>query len=325
MDRTVCFLVLPHVHLLDLSGPVQVFYEASRFGPGNYNIRYCGMRKQETSEQGLELAGLTPIDEMKLNEGDFIFVPGIDFAAFDKGAFKRDVSAMRPWLHQQSANSVNVASICSGSLILADAGLLNNRKATSHWKCIEFMRKRYPKINVQTDLLFVKDGNLFTSAGMTSGIDMALSIVEHHHGPIVAAKVAREIVVYMRRNHDDKQQTIYLDYKTHFDPAVHRVQDYIISHPAKNATLSELAAIANLSVRSLTRAFKKATGHTLIEFKNAVRIELVRTLLHSKDLTIDNIASRCGFNDARQLRRIWKDQVGTSLSSERTKQQKGLL
>jgi transcriptional regulator GlxA family with amidase domain len=190
MDRTICFLVLPHVHLLDLSGPVQVFYEASRFDSGKYNILYCGIRKQELSEQGLELAGLTPINEIKLNQGDFIFVPGIDFAAFDKGVFNHDVAAIKPWLHQLSKNNVNVASICSGSLILADVGLLNNRKATSHWKCIEFMREHYPKINVQTDRLFVKDGNVFTSAGMTSGIDMALSIVEHHHGPIVAAKVA---------------------------------------------------------------------------------------------------------------------------------------
>ncbi|HZY79707.1 MAG TPA: DJ-1/PfpI family protein [Cyclobacteriaceae bacterium] len=317
MTRTVCFLLLPRVHLMDLAGPAQVFYEATQIGPAKYNVVFCGVQPETSSEQGLILGGLSDFEDVKLVSGDFVFVPGIDFLAFKKGVFRKDVLKIKNWLSKQLANGIQVASICSGSLILADAGVLNGKSCTSHWKCIDYLRERYPKVDVQTDRLFVKDGNIYTSAGMTSGIDMALNIIETYHGPIAAAKVAREIVVYMRRNEDDKQQTIYLDYKTHFNPAIHKVQDYIISHPRNNATLEELADIGNISVRNLTRMFKQATGHTIIEFKNAVRIELASTLLHNPEFTIEKIALSCGFQNARQLRRIWSKHKGTTLSEER--------
>jgi transcriptional regulator GlxA family with amidase domain len=186
------------------------------------------------------------------------------------------------------------------------------------------MTQNFPLANVQTDTLYVQDGNIFSSAGMTSGIDMALSILEAQHGPVLPAKVAREIVVYMRRNNMDHQQTIYLDYRTHFNPSVHMVQDYIISNPAKNPGLEELAAIGNTSVRTLTRSFKSATGHTIIEFKNAVKVELARTLIHNKSYTMEKISSLCGFQSVRHLRRIWSRQVGMSLMSYRNGGNRGI-
>jgi transcriptional regulator GlxA family with amidase domain len=187
-----------------------------------------------------------------------------------------------------------MASICSGSLILAEAGMLDGVKCTTHWKCIEFVKKHCPKVHVQIDQLYVRDGNMYTSAGMTAGIDMALSILEHYHGPILPARVAREMVVYIRRNSTDHQQTIYLDYQTHFNPAIHKVQDYIISNVEKNPGLEELADICHLSVRSLTRLFKKATGHTIIDFKNSVKLGLARTLINNPDYTVEKVASLCG-------------------------------
>jgi transcriptional regulator GlxA family with amidase domain len=316
-ERIICFLLLPRVHLMDLSGPVQVFYEASKLGTFQYKIMYCATKKQVTSEQGLLLSDLKHYSTIQLKQGDFVFIPGVDFKSFAAGELDEDIKSITPWLKIQHAQGVQIASVCSGALVLAAAGLLNRKKCTSHWKCIDYMKQNFPLVSVQTDRLFVQDGNIFTSAGMTSGIDMALSILEGYHGPVLPAKVAREIVVYLRRNNTDSQQTIYLDYRTHFNPSIHLVQDYIISHPAKNPGLEELASIGNTSVRTLTRTFKKATGHTIIEFKNAVKVELARTLIHNNAYTMENISSLCGFQTVRHFRRIWGKQVGTTLTSYR--------
>lgn len=316
--RTVCFLLLPRVHLMDLSGPAQVFYEASQLGSTRYHLVYCSVRPEVESEQGLPLGALPSFKDISLNPNDFLFIPGIDFRAFKEGRLKESIRAIKPWLHTQWSRGVRLASICSGSLILAEAGLLENRKCTSHWKCIDYMKASYPRADIQTDQLYVYDQNIYTSAGMTSGIDMALSILEQQHGPVLPARVAREMVVYLRRNPTDRQQTIYLDYQTHFNPAIHRVQDYIISHPSENSSLAELAEVGHVSVRNLTRLFKKSTGHTIVDFKNTVRLELARTLLHNRDYTLEKIAELCGFQSVRQLRRVWKGKEKGTLREHRT-------
>jgi transcriptional regulator GlxA family with amidase domain len=313
-STTICFILLPKVHLLDMAGPAQVFYEASQLGTTRYIIQFAGLEKETVAEQGLLLGSLTLLKDTQLTKGDFVMVPGIDFKSFQEGQLSKSIRLLAPWLKEQWQRGANIASICSGSLVLAEVGLLDGRRCTSHWKCIDYMKKNYPDAQVETDQLFVNDERIFTSAGMTSGIDMALSIVEEAHGPVLPAKVAREMVVYLRRNHDDHQQTIYLDYQTHFNPAIHRVQDYIISNPTRNPSLQELAKVGNVSVRNLTRMFKKTTGHTIIEFKNSVRVELARTLLHNGDFTLEKIAGLCGFQNARQLRRLWKVSMGTTLS-----------
>jgi|SRR5450432_1295589 transcriptional regulator GlxA family with amidase domain len=311
-ERTICFLILPTVHLLDLSGPAQVFYEATQKGSHPYRIVYTGLEKTVISEQGLVLSDLKRLQDTILKPGDFIFVPGIDFKTFKEGKLKKEIREIRHWLNHHYAMGVRLGSICSGALVLAETGLLDGKKCTTHWKCIEYMKNNYPKLNVQHDQLFVKDRNIYTSAGMTSGIDMSLSILEDQHGPLLPARVAREIVVYMRRNNTDRQETIYLDYKTHFNPSVHKVQDHIISHPSRNFTLNELASVGNTSVRNLTRLFKTTTGHTIVEFKNVIKLELARTLINNPEYTIEKIASLCGFENVRHLRRVWKKRLGVS-------------
>ena len=308
--RRICFLVLPNVHLLDLSGPVQVFYEASQLGSQPYQLIYGGLRKQIQSQQGLMLGDLQLLEDLDLKAGDFIFIPGIDFRSFSEGKLKKDLKEIKPWLRQQYENGISIASICSGALILAETGILDGRRCTSHWKCIDYIKTHYPQVNIQTDQLFVRDRNIYSSAGMTTGIDLSLSILEDQQGPLLSARVAREIVIYMRRNNTDSQETIYLDYKTHYNPSVHKVQDHIISHPSKNFTLEELASVGNTSVRNLTRLFRTATGHSIVEFKNVIKLELARTLIKNPEYTLERIAALCGFQNARQLRRIWVKKSG---------------
>lgn len=315
--RTIFFLILPHVHLMDLAGPAQVFYEASNLGTSRFDLVYGAGSKQVVSEQGLLFSSLVMFDSVQLKPNDFIFIPGIDFRSFSEGKLDRDIRMVTPWLQKQCANGVQIASVCSGALVLAAAGLLRQRKCTSHWKCIDYIRQHYPDIHVLTDRLYVKDLNVYTSAGMTSGIDMALSMLEKLYGPILPARVAREMVVYLRRNNTDTQQTIYLDYRTHYNPSIHLVQDFIVSHPSKNPGLDELAAVGNTSVRTLTRVFKMATGHTINEFKNAVKVELARTIIHNSAYTMEKISALCGFQSVRHFRRIWMKQVGVPLASFR--------
>jgi transcriptional regulator GlxA family with amidase domain len=316
-EHTVCFVLLPHVHLLDLAGPAQVFYEATQLGLARYRLVYAGFEQDLSAEQGLRLTALQSPDRIGLGRDDLIVVAGIDFRTFAEGKLQRSVARLRPWLKQQAAAGVPVASICSGALVLAEAGLLDGRKCTTHWKCIDYMQQHYPKIIAQSDQLYVHDRGVYTSAGMTAGIDMALSLLEQAHGPVVSAKVAREMVVYLRRSNDDTQQSIYLDYQTHFNPAIHRVQDHILTHPHRDFTLEELAEVGNLSVRNLTRLFKKATGHTIVQFKNTVKVEVARALLHNASFSTEEVAARCGFASARQLRRVWRQHTGLPLKKER--------
>jgi transcriptional regulator GlxA family with amidase domain len=172
------------------------------------------------------------------------------------------------------------------------------------------LRQRFPRARVVENRLFVSDGPVTTSAGIASGIDMALALIERLHGPLAAAAVAREMVVYIRRDGAHEQESIYLDYRTHLHPGIHRVQDWLTQHPHEKTTLGELAQVAGMSTRNLTRLFRATTGLSIKEFSTRVRLELARTLLHDPELTVDGVANRCGFDNARQLRRAWKEAFG---------------
>lgn len=312
----VAFAVLPKVHLIDLAGPVQVFYEANQFGAG-FEVLYCTLPGQQTvnSQQGISFTHLPSFETLSLSKEDYLFVAGIEFSAIQGGELRQGYEAFFDWLKQEYARGVNVCSICSGTFVLAGSGMLAYKTCTTHWKCIDYLKSSYPSIKVVNDQLYAKDGNLYTSAGMTSGIDMALSIVEEHYGPVVTSKVAREMVVFLRRPGGQSQGSIYLDFRTHIHPAIHTVQDYMIQHPMEKNSIQELAALVNMSDRNLTRLFRKHTGISINEFKTRCRLSHAETLLRHPGYTIDYVAGQCGFSDGRQLRRMWKEHYGKSPSA----------
>lgn len=312
----VAFAILPKVHLVDLAGPVQVFYEANQFG-ARFDVQYCTLpgHKTVTSQQGLAFTNLASFETLQLSKGDYLFVAGIEFSAIKDGELKRGYQPFFDWLQAEYQRGVNVCSICSGTFVLADSRMLANRTCTTHWKCVDYLKSNYPSIKVVNDQLYVKDGNLYTSAGMTSGIDMALSIVEEHFGPVITSKVAREMVVFLRRSGGESQGSIYLDFRTHIHPAIHTVQDYMIQHPMEKNSIEELASIANMSERNLTRLFRKHTGISINDFKTRCRLSYAESLLKHPGYTIDYIANQCGFSDGRQLRRMWKEHYGKSPSA----------
>jgi transcriptional regulator GlxA family with amidase domain len=196
-------------------------------------------------------------------------------------------------------------------------GLLDGRQCTTHWTRLDDLQRRFPRARVLTNRLFVEDGQVTTSAGIASGIDMALALVERRHGPLVAAAAAREMVVYVRRDGSHRQQSVYLEYRTHLHAGIHRVQDWLIAHPDERATIEDLARLAALSPRHLTRVFRQATGVSIQEYRTRLRLERARALLRDPSLTVEAVAARCGFESARQLRRVWKAAFGTAPSAGR--------
>jgi len=297
---------------MDLAGPVQVLYEANEFG-ANYDLRFVGAEASVPTAQGFRISGLEPLPEVAPD--DWVLVPGIESATLDDLAHVPDA-----WLRQARADGARLCSICSAAWVLANAGLLNHRQCTTHWKLADRLQQAFPAVHMRRDRLFVRDGELWTSAGETSGVDMALAMVEEDHGPLVVAKVAREMVVYYRRDGKSPQASVYVQYRTHLHPGVHRVQDWLVAHPERRATLDELAEVAAMSPRHLTRVFRQCTGISLKEFTTRLKLEVATNLLRAPGETVESVASQCGFADARQLRRLWKRSYGLSPSHWKARQ-----
>lgn len=307
--RRVIFALAADVEVLDLAGPVQAFGEANHCG-GEYQIHVCALTSRLRTDQGIWLSDLEPLPETTAE--DLVVIPGYRMTAVAAAE-----ASLRKWLQQAHESGAHLASVCTGAFPLGAAGLLDSRQCTTHWSRVDDLQRRFPRAKVLTNRLFVDDGPVTTSAGIASGIDMALSLIERHYGPRVTAATARELVVYLRRDGAHQQHSVYLDYRTHLHPGVHRVQDWLIANPAERATLEDLGDLAALSPRHLTRTFREATGISIQDYRTRLRLELARDLLHDPGLTLEAIATRCGFESARQLRRVWKEAFGTPPSAGR--------
>ncbi len=312
-ERRVLFLVLPQVNLLDMAGPAQVFHVAARLGIP-YKLLFCANQSEIASAQGLVFAQLQPLGPVSAD--DLVIVPGLQF--------NKEVSlgslwepAISQWLGQAYDVGAPIASVCTGAFALGEAGLLDGRRCTTHWIAVSDLQTRYPHARMLDTALFVHDGKITTSAGIASGIDMALSLLEQQHGPLFTAQVARYLVVYMRRNGSQPQDSIYLQYRTHLNPAVHQAQDHLIQHVAEPFSLKSLAEITHLSIRSLTRSFKEATGLTPVQYHQSLQLELAVTFLHDPGLSIEEVARKSGFEDARHFRRLWHRAFGAPPSASR--------
>ncbi|GAA1010351.1 transcriptional regulator [Acrocarpospora pleiomorpha] len=305
----VIVLVLPAVNLLDLAGPVQVFDTA-----GRYRIEYVGDDESTASAQGLRLAGLGGLPEVAA--GDLVLVPGPRLLPPGPGAALVSDTVIE-WLRAAHEQGARLATVCSGAVALGEAGLLDGRRCTTHWGLIEPMRRRYPAAKVQDAVLFVHDGTVSTSAGISAGVDLALSLVERDHGPELAAAVARQLVVYLRRDGSSQQISPFLRHRSHLNSAVHRVQDHLAGNLDAQHTLADLAARVNLSPRGLSRAFTATTGLTPLEYQQGLRLERAATLLAETDLPVESVAARCGFRDGRHFRRLFKAKYGIPPSASR--------
>ncbi len=319
MTKRIIFLLFPHTHLMDLAGPAQVFYEARQLGGRDYQMIYTSMTSKVTSEQDLMFSGLSPIQEVEPNPADFICVPGVDFRRFQAGELDFWIEQVAPWMQKQHRKGVFVGSICSGALILAKMRLLNHHRCTTHWKCLDYLQDTFPRTVVEHDRLYTFDRNIFTSSGMTAGIDMALALVERWDSPLIAARVAQEMVINIRRPENVTQRNIFLDFKNHFNADVYRAQQILSTELRSTFTVGDLARQLHLSPRHLARLFRDHTGETIQAYRDRVRIKLGERLLQHSEKSIKEISIECGFENTRQFLRIWKKYRGCTPTAYRSK------
>ncbi|MHA4809930.1 GlxA family transcriptional regulator [Flavitalea flava] len=297
------FFIPPGVHLLDLSGPVQAFWGAGQMND-QYEISYCSFKPEMNDSSGLYFCRLDHYSTISLGEDDFLFIPGFSRKLLASQEYQKEWEGLYGWLREQAEQKVRICSVCIGSFILAKAGLLDGKRSTTHWSMLSELKKCFPSTIVQEDSLFVRDGNIYTSAGISSGIDLALFILEEEHGALFAHKVARELVVYSRRNGQHSQESVYLNFRNHLHQGIHQLQDWLIDHLSSKTTIDKMAEKVNMSSRNLTRTFKIQTGVSIHEYITLLRLEKARTLRNSPGMTVSAIAAECGFENERQLQRI---------------------
>lgn len=311
-DQLVLLVVYPGIQMLDAVGPAEVFAGATIGLQGRgYRLRVVspdGTSVRADSGLRLEVDGaLCDVDEPV----DTLIVAG--GLGFDAAAVPEFVDAIR----HVARRARRVCSVCSGAFLLAAAGLLGGRSATTHWLVCGGLARRYPEITVEPDRIFVQDGNVYTSAGVTAGIDLALALVEADHGAELARHVARALVVFLQRPGGQSQFSARLDHGVAADSPLRPVLDAITVDPAADHSLPRLAERARMSERHLGRLFGKETGTTPARFVERVRVEAARDLLERSALPVDAVSQRSGFGSDETMRRAFLRVLGVAPSDYR--------
>ncbi|WP_422083854.1 GlxA family transcriptional regulator [Ulvibacterium sp.] len=300
------FLIPPEVQLLDIAGPIHLFYEANEYG-AQFKAHYLSLNPgtEEISSAGIALSRLEPFWNFTLGPHDLLFIPGLESHLFFAEDFKPKNQLFFSWLREQNQNKAKICSVCTGAYIMAFAGLFEGKSCTTHWKYFGDFKTRFPRAKLLSDRLIVKDGNLYSSAGVSSGIDLALFLLEEIYGPVFATKIAKEVVIYLRRTENDPQLSVFLQYRNHMDNRIHQVQDTLAQNLDKKLKIEELAENSHMSPRNLTRVFKKTTGITIGDYLAKLRIERALQLL-SSGTKVNAVSLACGLQSSNQLRALLK-------------------
>ena len=306
--RRVAILTFPRVQAIDVFGPVEVFSAADRLaGGGRYAIEVLASRPGAVdTSSGVRLlpdraiaAVRTPLDTLIVAGGE-----GVRAALADERLLR--------WLTGAAGRSRRVCSVCTGAFLLAEAGLLRGRRATTHWAACEQLARRHPDVIVESEPIFVRDGRVATSAGVTAGIDLALALVEEDLGPELAREVARWLVLFLKRPGGQSQFSAPLDGPAAERPALRELQEWIPAHLGEDLSVTALAERACMSPRNFARAFHKELGATPASYVERLRVERARSLLESSAAPVAAIALECGFGTVETMRRAFQRRVGTS-------------
>nr|WP_244999928.1 helix-turn-helix domain-containing protein [Chromobacterium violaceum] len=292
-------MLSPCVLLLDLAGPADAFRLAGQHGAA-FRLHYVSASTEVETSLGLPLGGLAPLPDA-LPDGAVVVAPGStpSIEAYARPEARRVVAWLASHRHR---TGMRWAGVCSGSLLLAEAGLFDGRACTSHHSLIERLRALVPAARVQENRVFVADGPCYSSAGITAGIDLALHLIAELADPAVARAVAREMVVYFRRSPQDPELSPWLAWRNHLHPALHRAQDLICSDPVRDWPLDELAARVHVSARHLSRLFRDQAGVSAHDYHRALRLTLAEQW-RSAGLSKEKAALSAGFSSARQMNR----------------------
>jgi transcriptional regulator GlxA family with amidase domain len=310
----VVIVGFPDAEVLDITGPAEVF----------------GMANQLLARQAYEVTlGAADPEPLPTSGGLRLCVDhgldrlpaGLDTVVASGGDGTRSAARdprVLGWLQRASPVARRMTSVCSGAFLLAAAGLLDGRRATTHWSVCDELARRFPLVTVEPDRIWVRDGNVWTSAGVTAGMDLALALVEDDHGPALAREIARWMVLFLQRPGGQAQFSAPLAAQTAERRPLRELQAWITEHPDADLTVVALAERAHMSPRNFARAFASEIGMTPGDFVERSRVETARQLLETTTLPVAAVAGRCGFGTPETLQRAFKRALGVTPTAYRS-------
>ncbi len=308
-SRRIVVVVVPPVDELDLVGPLQVFNSVNRLaGRSIYEIEVvtAAHRLRVEGEAGvLTFVARHRFDRVEGRCDSVLVVCGVSSRSV------RD-APLSAWLRKMAGDVRRLGAVCVGVFQLAEAGLLDGRRATTHWKFGRELASRYPAVRVENDPVWVKDGNLYTSAGISAGIDLALAWVEEDCGASLAHEAARELVLFLRRPGGQPQVSVSLASQASEMASIREIQVWIAEHLGRRLTVDELAARMSMSVRNFERVFTREVGTTPSQYVLRMRVEAARRLLERTDGGLKRVASTVGFGSADVMRRAFVRLLGVT-------------
>jgi transcriptional regulator GlxA family with amidase domain len=321
LSRRVAVLAFPGAQVLDVTGPHEVFSRTERL------LREQG--RTGTPAYKLEVLA-TEAGPMSMSSGLRLFADRawrdergvLDTLVIAGGLGVQNAlgdRALLRWLKRISARVRRLCSVCTGAFLLAEAELLDGRRATTHWSACARLAERYPHVRVEAEPIFVRDGSVYTSAGVTAGMDLALALVEEDWGQAVALAVARELVLFLKRPGNQAQFSAQLSAQAAEQPRLQRVQAFVADHPDADLSVSALARRAAMSERTFARSFADEVGQTPARYVERARIDAACRTLLERDLGLESVASRCGFGSAEVMRRAFVRTLGVPPASYRNR------
>lgn len=311
--RRVALIAAPGTEILDLIGPFQVFTTATalfadehRSSPPIYHVEIIAAARPTsfTTNCGLQLVAHRSFRRLRGGIDTLLIAGG---SAIEEDRTGADVVR---WLRQVAPGTRRVGSVCTGVLLLARAGLLDGRKVTTHWNWCERLATRYPRVKVDPDPIFIRDGNIYTSAGITAGMDLALALVEEDHGSRLALRVARQLVLYLRRPGGQSQFSAALSLQSSDRQPLRDLQSWVLENLDQRLDVETLAGRVAMSPRNFARVFGKEMGVTPGKFVERLRVETARRRLEETRRSLKQIAQECGFGSVGSMRTVFQRAVG---------------
>jgi transcriptional regulator GlxA family with amidase domain len=313
--RKIVIVGPPPVQILDVTGPLEVFSNAP-----DYEIQLANSGPERTllTNRGLTLGDATPISECHGPIDTLVLVggPGAESGSYDP--------AFIAWIAKAAKHSRRVASICTGAFLLAEAGLLEGKEVVTHWSFCDRLAREYPGVNVRPDPIYLRDGCIYTSAGITAGIDLSLALVEEDHGHETALRIARFLVMFLVRPGGQAQYSHMLSHQAHASQPLRELQIWMLEHLREHLTVESLAERIGMSARHFTRVCLRDMGMNPGQFVDRMRVEAAQQMIDSTSKGLKEIADATGFKSADAMRRAFVRVLGVT-AAEYTSRFKSIL
>jgi transcriptional regulator GlxA family with amidase domain len=311
----VTILIPPDAHALEVAGLSEVFDEANRCRQDQ--APYSVLRTAAERTPLPCSCGLTILPDCSFSEADA--APDTFIIAASHGIPAQSPPVMLDWIRGAASRARRFGAVCTGAFILGEAGLLSGRHVTTHWEYAPILAQRFPEARVDPDRIFIRDGPMFTSAGVTASLDLALDLIEEDLGREIALTVARRLVIFLKRPGGQSQYSVHLATQSALRPPIQTVQALVRDRPTDDLSVGALARHAGMSERTLSRVFRTETGMTVNAFVEAVRIDLARRLLEDSDLPLKTIAGLSGFGSTHAMRRAFLHRLGVTPTDYRSR------